>query len=106
MRACFPEADFFSVGTNDLTQYALAQDRQNAALERFFDPCHPALLKLLRSIAGAAQKAGIWAGICGELAGDAALAGTFLDMGYRELSMAPGRILEVRKTICEREETP
>lgn len=100
------EADFFSVGTNDLTQYVLAQDRQNAALERFFDPCHPALLKLLRSIAGAAQKAGIWAGICGELAGDAALAGTFLDMGYRELSMAPGRILEVRKTICEREETP
>ena len=99
------EADFFSVGTNDLTQYTLAQDRQNAALERFFDPCHPALLKLLRSIAEAAQKAGIWAGICGELAGDAALAGTFLDMGYRELSMAPGRILEVRKTICEREET-
>lgn len=100
------EADFFSVGTNDLTQYTLAQDRQNATLERFFDPCHPALLQLLRSIAEAAREAGIWAGICGELAGDAALAGTFLDMGYRELSMAPGRILEVRKTICEREETP
>lgn len=100
------EADFLSVGTNDLTQYTLAQDRQNAALERFFDPCHPALLKLLRSIAEAAGQAGIWAGICGELAGDATLAGMFLDMGYRELSMAPGRILEVRKTICEREETP
>ena len=100
------QADFLSVGTNDLTQYTLAQDRQNAALERFFDPCHPALLKLLRSIAEAAGQAGIWAGICGELAGDATLAGMFLDMGYRELSMAPGRILEVRKTICEREETP
>lgn len=100
------EADFLSVGTNDLTQYTLAQDRQNAALERFFDPCHPALLKLLRSIAEAAGQAGIRAGICGELAGDATLAGMFLDMGYRELSMAPGRILEVRKTICEREETP
>ena len=100
------EADFLSVGTNDLTQYTLAQDRQNAALERFFDPCHPALLKLLRSIAEAAGQAGIRAGICGELAGDATLSGMFLDMGYRELSMAPGRILEVRKTICEREETP
>lgn len=97
------EADFFSVGTNDLTQYTLAVDRQNANLGRFYDPYHPAVLSLLSHIAKCANDAGIWAGICGELAADPKLTETFLEMGFAELSMAPGRILELRKLICESE---
>lgn len=97
------EAAFFSVGTNDLTQYTLAVDRQNANLGRYYDPYHPALLALLRYIAAAANEAGIWAGICGELGADPKLTETFLEMGYTELSMAPGRILEARKQVCESE---
>lgn len=98
------EADFFSVGTNDLTQYTLALDRQNPRLGQFYDPHHPALLALLGHVAKCAGEAGIWAGICGELGADPAMAETFLRMGYRELSMAPGKILEIRKILCESEE--
>lgn len=97
------EADFFSVGTNDLTQYTLAVDRQNATLGEFYDPYHPAVLALLGYIAKCAKAAGIWAGICGELGADPKLTETFLKMGYSELSMAPGRILETRKIVCESE---
>lgn len=97
------EADFFSVGTNDLTQYTLAVDRQNANLGEFYDPYHPAVLGLLGHIAKCAKAAGIWAGICGELGADPKLTETFIQMGYTELSMAPGRILETRKLVCESE---
>ena len=97
------EADFFSVGTNDLTQYTLAVDRQNAKLGSFYNPYHPALMALLYYIAKSAQEAGIPAGICGELGSDPKLIDTFLRMGYSELSMAPGRILQTRKLVCESE---
>ncbi len=97
------EAEFFSVGTNDLTQYTLAVDRQNAKLGSFYDPYHPALMALLAHIAKSANEAGIWAGICGELGADPKMTETFLKMGYTELSMAPGRVLETRKLVCESE---
>ena len=95
------EAAFFSVGTNDLTQYTLAVDRQNAKLGEFYDPYHPALLALMAHIAKAANDNGIWAGICGELGADAKMQEKFIEMGYTELSMAAGRILETRKLVCE-----
>ncbi|MDR0588939.1 MAG: phosphoenolpyruvate--protein phosphotransferase [Spirochaetaceae bacterium] len=95
------EADFFSVGTNDLTQYTLAIDRQNEKLARFMDPHHPALLRLLRMIVEGAHKAGIWAGICGELAADPEMTETLIEMGYDELSVSPAFILETRKRIRE-----
>ena len=94
------EAAFFSVGTNDLTQYTLAVDRQNAKLGQFYDPYHPALLALMAHIAKAANDNGIWAGICGELGADPKMQEKFIEMGYTELSMAPGRILETRKLVC------
>ncbi len=97
------EAAFFSVGTNDLTQYTLAVDRQNAKLGAFYDPYHPALMALLSHIAKSAVENGIWAGICGELGADPKMTETFLKMGYTELSMAPGRVLETRKLVCESE---
>ena len=97
------EAAFFSVGTNDLTQYTLAVDRQNAKLGEFYDPYHPALLALMAHIAKAANDNGIWAGICGELGADPKLQEKFIEMGYTELSMAAGRILESRKLVCESE---
>ena len=97
------EADFFSVGTNDLTQYTLAVDRQNAKLGDVYDPYHPALLALLGHIAGAAADNGIEAAICGELGADPNMQEIFLKMGYAELSMAPSRILESRKRICSSE---
>lgn len=97
------EAAFFSVGTNDLTQYTLAVDRQNAKLDKFYDPYHPALLALLAHIAKSANDNGIWAGICGELGADTKMTETFLKMGYTELSMAAGRVLEVRKLVSESE---
>ena len=95
------EAAFFSVGTNDLTQYTLAVDRQNAKLGEFYDPYHPALLALMAHIAKAANDNGIWAGICGELGADPKLQEKFIEMGFSELSMAAGRILESRKRVCE-----
>ena len=95
------EAAFFSVGTNDLTQYTLAVDRQNSKLDKFYDPYHPALMALLAHIAAAANEAGIWAGICGELGADPKMTEKFIEMGFTELSMAAGRILEARKQVCE-----
>ena len=95
------ESAFFSVGTNDLTQYTLAIDRQNASLEKYLDTRHPALLKLLRMIVESAHKAGIWAGICGELASDPEMTSTFISMGYDELSVSPSFILGLRKRIRE-----
>ncbi|MCL2367160.1 MAG: phosphoenolpyruvate--protein phosphotransferase [Oscillospiraceae bacterium] len=93
------EVDFFSVGTNDLTQYTLAVDRQNQNLERYADPHHPAIFEMLRLIAQSASAHGIWAGICGELAGDLSLTERFLEMGYSELSVAPPLVLPLRKAI-------
>lgn len=95
------EADFFSVGTNDLTQYTLAIDRQNEKLGRFMDTRHPALLRLLRMIVEGAHQAGIWAGICGELAADPEMTETLIEMGYDELSVSPAFVLETRKRIRE-----
>lgn len=95
------EVDFFSVGTNDLTQYTLAVDRQNSSLEEFFDPRHPAVLRMLRMTAEAAHQAGIWVGICGELAADLELTEEFLRMGIDELSVSPGMILPLRQKIRE-----
>lgn len=97
------EVDFFSVGTNDLTQYTLAIDRQNAKLDCFYDAHHPAILRLLEMIATNGHKEGIWVGICGELAADPTLTDTFLKMGFDELSVSPSRILELRKNIIESE---
>ena len=97
------EVDFFSVGTNDLTQYTLAADRQNSALGRYCDPRHPALLWLLQRIADSAHAAGIWCGICGELAADAAMTNTLMTMGYDELSVSPAQVLKIRKAISESE---
>ncbi|MDR2509005.1 MAG: phosphoenolpyruvate--protein phosphotransferase [Candidatus Ancillula sp.] len=95
-------SDFFSVGTNDLTQYTLAVDRQSTPeLEKYSDPHHPAILRLLENIAKAANEAGIWAGICGELGGDEALTKFFLDTGFKELSMSSNKILKIRKNIVE-----
>lgn len=95
------EADFFSIGTNDLTQYTLAVDRQNAALERFFNPHHPAVLKLIRITAENAHRHGIWVGICGELGADESLTRLFLDMGIDELSVSPPRVLPLRMAVRE-----
>ena len=95
------EAAFFSVGTNDLTQYTLAVDRQNAKLGEFYDPYHPALLALMAHIAKAANENGIWAGICGELGADPKMQEKFIEMGFTELSMAAGSILKTRKLVCE-----
>lgn len=97
------EVDFFSVGTNDLTQYTLAIDRQNEKLDSFYDPHHEAIMRFLALIASNAHKEGIWAGICGELAGDLSLTDEFLKMGYDELSVAPSRVLALRKNVIESE---
>ncbi len=99
------EVDFFSVGTNDLTQYTLAIDRQNAKLDDFYDAHHPAVLALMAMVAKNAHAAGIWCGICGELGADLSLTEEFIRMGYDELSVSPGRVLELRKKICESEES-
>jgi phosphotransferase system enzyme I (PtsI) len=97
------EVDFFSVGTNDLTQYTIAIDRQNEKLEQFYDPYHPAILELLRIIAGSAAANGIWAGVCGELAADPKMTSALVGMGYHELSVSPVFTLETRKRIRELE---
>lgn len=99
------EVDFFSIGTNDLTQYTLAIDRQNPKLDAFYDPHHPAVLRMIQMVVENAHKAGIWAGICGELGADTTLTRRFLDMGVDELSMSPGSILPVRKIILETDVT-
>ena len=96
-----PEVDFFSIGTNDLTQYTLALDRQNSALEPFFDPYHPAMLRLIENVIQNAHKYGKWVGICGELAGDLALTEKFVNMGIDELSVSPSFVLKLREKIRE-----
>ena len=93
--------DFFSIGTNDLTQYTLATDRQNPKLDKFYDAHHPAVLSMIRMTVENAHKAGIWAGICGELGADTSLTKEFLAMGVDELSVSPGSILPIRKIILE-----
>lgn len=95
------EVDFFSIGTNDLSQYTMAIDRQNPKLDQFFDPHHPAVLRMISMVVENAHKAGIWAGICGELGADQSLTKEFLAMGVDELSVSPGSILPLRKIILE-----
>ena len=95
------EVDFFSVGTNDLTQYTLAIDRQNQQLDAFYDSHHPAVLEMIRMAAANAHAEGKWIGICGELAADLSLTETFLEMKIDELSVAPGMVLPLRKRIRE-----
>lgn len=97
------EVDFFSIGTNDLTQYTLAIDRQNSRLEQFYDPHHEAVLRLIRMVVENAHKEGIWAGICGELGADTSMTEIFVKMGVDELSVSPSFILPVRKIIREME---
>ena len=97
--------DFFSVGTNDLTQYTLACDRQCNDLGKFFDAHHPAVLRALKHATDAAHEAGIWIGICGELGADISLLPTFLAIGIDELSVSPSSVLplraEIRKSIAQ-----
>lgn len=93
--------DFFSIGTNDLTQYTLAIDRQNEKLDDFYNPHHKAILRMIRMVVDNAHKAGKWAGICGELGADLSLTETFVRMGVDELSVAPSMVLKLRKTIRE-----
>ncbi|MCD7868467.1 MAG: phosphoenolpyruvate--protein phosphotransferase [Clostridiales bacterium] len=95
------QVDFFSVGTNDLTQYTLACDRQSNDLGKYYDPHHPAVLRALKLAADAAHQAGIWIGICGELAADLSLLPTFLAMGIDELSVSPTAVLPLRAAIRE-----
>ena len=95
------EVDFFSIGTNDLTQYTLAIDRQNTKLDEFYDAHHPAILRMISMVVEHAHRAGIWAGICGELGADQTLTQEFLAMGVDELSVSPGSILPLRKIVLE-----
>lgn len=93
------EVDFFSIGSNDLTQYTLAIDRQQTQLDAFFDPRHPAVLKLIQMTIENGHKAGIWVGICGELGADLTLTETFLRMGVDELSVSPPSVLPLREKV-------
>lgn len=95
------EVDFFSIGTNDLTQYTLAIDRQNAKLDEFYNPHHEAVLRMIQMVVKNAHKAGIWAGICGELGADLELTDRFMEMGVDELSVSPTFIYPVRQKIRE-----
>ena len=95
------EVEFFSIGTNDLTQYTLAIDRQNAKLDSFYNAHHEAVLRLIQLVVENAHKAGIWAGICGELGADISLTQRFLEMGVDELSVAPSAVLSIRKAVRE-----
>ena len=93
------EVDFFSIGTNDLTQYTLAIDRQNPKLDNINDPHHPAVLRAIEMTIKNGHEGGAWVGICGELGADTSLTETFLRMGVDELSVSPSRVLEVRDAI-------
>ena len=93
------EVDFFSIGTNDLTQYTLAIDRQNPKLDMFYNAHHPAILRMIKMVVDAAHKEGIWAGICGELGADTTLTEEFVNMGVDELSVSPAMILPVRNKV-------
>ena len=93
--------DFFSIGTNDLTQYTLAIDRQNNKLDDFYNPHHEAVLRMIQMTIDGAHKSGKWAGICGELGADTSLTERFVEMGIDELSVAPSMVLGIRSKICE-----
>lgn len=93
--------DFFSIGTNDLTQYTLAIDRQNEKLDEFYNPHHEALLRMIQMVVDNAHKCGKWAGICGELGADTTLTEEFVRMGLDELSVAPSMVLKLRKIVRE-----
>ncbi len=93
------DADFFSIGTNDLTQYTLALDRQNKELDRFYDPHHPAVIRMIRMVAQNAHAKGVWVGICGELGADPGLTDVFVEMGIDELSVSPSKILGIRAKV-------
>ena len=95
------EVDFFSIGTNDLTQYTLAIDRQNSKLDNIYDSHHPAVLRMIQKTIENGHKAGCWVGICGELGADLTLTETFLKMGIDELSVSPTFVLPIRKLIRE-----
>jgi phosphotransferase system enzyme I (PtsI) len=95
------EVEFFSIGTNDLTQYTLAIDRQNQHLETFYDSHHPAILKMIQMVIDNGHKNGIWVGICGELGSDLTLTEKFMDMGIDELSVSPTYVLPLRKRVRE-----
>jgi phosphotransferase system enzyme I (PtsI) len=95
------EVDFFSIGTNDLAQYTLALDRQNARLDAFYDPHHPAVLRMISMVVENAHREGIRVGICGELGADLSLTQEFLAMGVDELSVSPESILPIRKIVLE-----
>lgn len=95
------EVEFFSIGTNDLTQYTLAIDRQNQSLDNIYDSHHPAVLRMIQMTIENGHKGGAWVGICGELGSDTTLTKTFVDMGIDELSVSPTYILGLRKAIRE-----
>ena len=95
------ECDFLSIGTNDLTQYTLAIDRQNAKLDNIYDSHHEAVLRMIQMVVDNAHKCGKWAGICGELGADATLTEQFVRMGLDELSVAPSMVLKLRKIVRE-----
>jgi len=94
-----PHVDFFSVGTNDLTQYTLAAERGNPELARYSDGLHPAVLQLIHQVVRAAQPHGKWVGVCGEVAGDPVAVAVLVGLGVRELSMSPGSIPKVKEII-------
>ena len=93
--------DFFSIGTNDLTQYTLAIDRQNRKLDEFYNPYHKAILRMIKMVVDHAHKAGKWVGICGELGSDLSMTEEFVRMGIDELSVAPSMVLKLRKKVRE-----
>ena len=95
------EVSFFSIGTNDLTQYTLAIDRQNQSLDTIYDSHHPAVLRMIQMTIENGHKGGAWVGICGELGADTTLTKTFVDMGIDELSVSPTYVLGLRKAIRE-----
>ena len=97
------EVDFFSIGTNDLTQYTLAIDRQNSKLDEFYNPHHEAILRMIQMVIDNAHKEGIWAGICGELGADTELTERFVKMGIDELSVSPACVLPIRKIVRDME---
>ena len=101
------EVDFFSIGTNDLTQYTLAIDRQNPKLDSIYNPHHEAVLRLIEMVTRNGHQEGIWVGICGELAADTTLTERFIEMGIDELSVSPTFLLGVRKAVreCNRQKT-
>ena len=93
------EVDFFSIGTNDLTQYTLAIDRQNPKLDDFYDSHHEAILRMIRMVVENGHKENCWVGICGELGADTTLTKTFVEMGIDELSVTPSMVLKVREAV-------